>query len=233
MDILHFVVLASITSQCLASYCANKKSCCTGTLEHDLCKVDDHTSSCFCDSKCMIRGDCCSDYKTFCLQGKPEPCIYNLWSSWTTCSSQSKCSIGYKTRERTILQTGNERSNQPCNFADLIESSQCGDRSCHTFKMERVTDLSQYEHDHFHFTNAVYTFERNKQSDCDQFKPSITSICILCEDENTCGENIIKENDTIDILYGRCHGIWRKTTSSFYKRTCSYMLPYREHFSFT
>lgn len=210
--------------------CATKKSCCQGTFQNDLCEVKGDVT-CYCDGKCMFLGDCCSDYRDFCLSGPPVPCSYSPWEQWSRCSTREVCDIGYRTRERRIIQTGNGKSNR-CRYSDLTETKLCGDTLCHNFHMKPITNMIKYKDDHFQFTNAVYQFVSSKTGDCSQFEHRWNSICILCSDEGRCGNKVIKSNDTIDIWQDSCLGNWRKTTTSVSRRTCEYIMPYRKHFSF-
>ena len=70
---------------CLAS-CAKQKSCCPHEFEYSLCSSQTHPK-CYCDRACFVRGDCCSDYKQYCLRSESEPCLYDQWTSWSSCSS--------------------------------------------------------------------------------------------------------------------------------------------------
>lgn len=223
--------LIVILVPCLTALCADRKSCCRGTFEHDLCKSDDGTD-CRCDSQCMMGGDCCSDYREFCLNGPAVPCMYTPWETWSACSTRSYCDIGYRTRKRSILQTGNENSPHQCNYSDLTETIKCGDLFCHKFHINKIENMIEYKNKQFHFTNAVYQFTKTRTGDCNEFEPMSTTVCILCSDEDRCGNKVIKQNDTIDISYNSCFGTWTKITESVYKRTCQYMLPYRRHFAF-
>ena len=217
---------------CQAQLCAEQKSCCSGTFEHDLCvKGDKH--KCYCDSKCLLYGDCCKDYREFCLQGSPEPCIYSTWEPWSRCSSNAQCDVGHKTRKREILQTGNSKSNLPCKISDLSETRRCGDLTCHFYHMSRVPIVGEYRRKHFDFSAAFYQFEASDSGNCEEFKPHVTVACILCDNNEKCGEKVLKENDTLKIWHNTCLGVWRKATDSYYKnKHRCYTFPNRSTYAF-
>lgn len=58
---------------------------------------------CFCDELCVLYGDCCSDYRTVCPAVN---CRTSGWSHWSPCRPEGggPCGVGYRDRQRTILQ---------------------------------------------------------------------------------------------------------------------------------
>ncbi|CAL1537059.1 unnamed protein product [Lymnaea stagnalis] len=79
--------------------CGEAAMCCQG--QNNTCfvfgqRVDrsDDSSRCYCDSNCLIMGDCCMDYHHTC---KSVDCQVGDWEEWTTCDNP----CGYGTRKRT------------------------------------------------------------------------------------------------------------------------------------
>ena len=225
------LVLCACFSPSLTALCKDRKSCCSVNFQHDLCKYEG-SETCYCDDQCLMRGDCCSDFRDFCLDGQPEPCIYSLWESWSSCSTVADCDVGFRTRQRHVLQTGTQKSIVRCEQSELQETEKCGDLHCHNFFIDRISNMEEYKSEHFDYTTAVYQFVRNKMGNCNDFESNDLNVCILCTDESRCGNKMIKEDEELDIWYKQCHGTWRKVTRSFYKKTCYNILPFVKHYSF-
>lgn len=211
------VLLIVLLPLCFAS-CAKKKSCCPAGFVHNLC-YSDTFPRCYCDIACLLHSDCCEDYKSYCLQSQPDPCLYTEWEAWGPCSTTKVCDIGYKTRRRDIKQFGNSKSSRKCNQADLVESTACGDVSCFKYNMSIVYDTHEYIANHFYYSTALYQYKRGS-GNCKAFTPEATFACIMCPNDSKCGDNVLKKNDEINIDYGQCTGTWLKRTKSYFREQC-------------
>jgi hypothetical protein len=202
---------------CLAS-CAKQKSCCPHEFEYSLCSSQTHPK-CYCDRACFVRGDCCSDYKQYCLRSESEPCLYDQWTSWSSCSTSKSCDIGFKTRTRNVQQFGNFNSIDHCSLSALTESKICGDVHCVDIQMRRIRNRQQYAADNFHYSTALYEYNGGK---CTKFEPKWSFACIMCADSSRCGNDVFAVGDTLDVYYqdDKCRGTWEKKTESLYRTQC-------------
>ena len=198
--------------------CAKKRSCCPADFVHDLC-YSHSSSTCYCDNACTLHGDCCDDYTKYCLQSRPEPCIYTEWEAWGACSASNTCDIGFKTRRRSVKQFGNFKSSIKCHKSELVETTKCGDLDCFKYNMSRIYDSSAYLENHYYYSAAMYQFKKGS-GNCDIFQPEATYGCIMCPNDSKCGENVIKKGDEIDINIDNCKGKWAKRTKSYFRTQC-------------
>lgn len=210
--------------------CADRKSCCSSTFTNDMCRQDDEKTSCNCDVACRLRGDCCNDYQEFCLAGAPVDCRYKPWEQWTPCSTAKACDVGFQTRRRGVIYTGNFRSENGCAYSSMSETRRCGDLSCYTYTMNRVHDVSQYVRDHFRFTSAIYAYVGHTSDNCDI--PKSTYICVMCSDDSKCGNSVVSEGEMLEIKNDSCHGTWVKRTSSALDVPCSSATFFAEPYAF-
>lgn len=51
------------------------------------------------------------------------PCVWNEWSSWSTCSDD--CDVGLRTRSRDFSSSPTERCEGPCIEGDWCDLSMC------------------------------------------------------------------------------------------------------------
>ncbi len=126
-----FLILASVLAiysvhTAAATKCSRNSSCCSAMFNHELCHIADEKHPCHCDVACRLHGDCCDDYREFCLAGEPVPCKYDAWQEWGPCSTSEACDVGYQTRRRKIAATGNFRSKSPCQHSAMVETKRCG-----------------------------------------------------------------------------------------------------------
>ncbi|BFZ18560.1 hypothetical protein BsWGS_21599 [Bradybaena similaris] len=84
--------------------CREAEMCCQG--QNNTCFVFGQTLDrsrdsrrCFCDSNCLILGDCCTDYHHTC---KSADCRVAEWGEWTPCDNP--CGFGTRKRQRDITQ---------------------------------------------------------------------------------------------------------------------------------
>lgn len=208
-----------------AHLCADKKSCCSADFTSPLCSAN----NCSCEIGCTVHGTCCKDYTDFCLRSPPEPCIYNEWSAWSSCSTSKECDVGFKTRRRDILQTGNFNAHVPCEYSALEETTQCGDIQCYRYQMERISDVNQFARDNFRYSTTVFKYQNGN---CDQYIPFETRICIMCTDESRCGDDAVKNGDTLEIYSPTCVGKWKKQSDALYRQKCYHLLRFADVFAF-
>ena len=213
------VLFAVLLPLCFAS-CAKKKSCCQAGFVHDLCATDSYPR-CYCDNACLLHGDCCGDYKKYCLQSQPEPCIYTEWGSWGPCSTSHDCDVGFTTRYRDVKQFGNFKTSRKCRQSDLVERKACGDMNCFRYNMSLVYDIAAYFEDinHYYYSTALYQYVKGS-GNCKSFTPRYTFACIMCPDDSKCGDYVLKKKDEIDIDYEQCTGTWVKRTKSHFRTQC-------------
>jgi len=83
--------------------CADKGLCCQG--QNNTCFVfgprldrNQESKRCYCDSNCIIMGDCCTDYHHTCSR---QDCQVGDWQEWTTCDNQ--CGYGARKRTRKVI----------------------------------------------------------------------------------------------------------------------------------
>ncbi|XP_053378491.1 somatomedin-B and thrombospondin type-1 domain-containing protein-like [Mercenaria mercenaria] len=220
-------LFAFILPYSLATLCAERKSCCRNDFPHELCVAKDE-QHCHCDVACQRYGDCCEDYKQFCVQSPPEPCIYKQWEAWGPCSNNGICDIGYQLRSREVLQMGNFKSKTTCNMTDLVESRQCGDPSCYNYRMTKVFNTAQFQRDHFHFSTAKYRYVRGN---CNQFGLG-SYVCVMCPDNSRCGQNVLKTGENVTVHLRKCTGTFLKLTESAYRTQCSTTTPSVQIYAF-
>ncbi|XP_076435187.1 somatomedin-B and thrombospondin type-1 domain-containing protein-like [Babylonia areolata] len=82
--------------------CGEKQLCCPG--QNNTCyafgpRVDrsEDSDRCYCDSNCLIMGDCCMDYAHVC---KAQDCSVDTWGPWSKCSNP--CGFGKRLRYRAV-----------------------------------------------------------------------------------------------------------------------------------
>lgn len=93
--------------------CKEKGLCCQG--QNNTCfvfgpRVDRSETEprCYCDSNCLIMGDCCGDYHLSC---ESKDCEVGDWAEWTTCDNP--CGYGTRKRLRNV-QTYPDNGGQNC-----------------------------------------------------------------------------------------------------------------------
>lgn len=222
---LKLLICGLILPCCFAHFCADKKSCCSADFFSPLCVGD----NCSCEISCTAHGSCCNDFNEFCLRSSPEQCIYSNWNAWSSCSTTNDCDVGFKTRQREVLQTGNFNAQMPCEHSALKETMHCGNRRCYRYAMQQVSDVNQFARDNFKYSTTVFKYQNGN---CHQFVPFETTICIMCTDESKCGDSVVKQGDTLEIFVPVCTGKWKKVSDAFYRRKCQYYLPFADVYAF-
>ena len=210
--------------------CKTKKSCCQYTFDHALCSVTDTEtqSTCRCSDGCYYSsGGCCKDFNSYCQRGKPDPCLYSHWGRWSECSTKKACDIGYRSRTRYIIQTGNFKSSEQCNASDLKEHQKCGSLDCYEYKMKPI-QYSEYSENNTHFETAIFKY---LSGNCDQFKENETNICIMCSDYSKCSDVVIEKGNELTIRLDNCTGKWVKLEHSSNEKTCPYWI-YPQSYAF-
>lgn len=88
----------------LAGGCTKARLCCHGK-DHECGVYEKSTNAtketkCFCDSDCLLNGDCCHDYNGYC---QPVDCVVEKkWQKWNKCSV--RCGLGTRNRTRKVLR---------------------------------------------------------------------------------------------------------------------------------
>lgn len=224
MDQTRFILLITLPIV-FANRCAIKKSCCVADFTSPLC----NNEVCSCDISCRLQGTCCQDYSEFCWRSPPEPCVYSEWEPWSACSTSQDCDIGFQTRQRSVLQTGNFRSHLRCNNSALTESQACGDLDCYRHRIKEIYEANQFARDHFDYWTALYQYQSGQ---CDHVVPHQTTVCIMCTDESRCGEPVIKKGQFIKLYSNSCSGTWKKRSETFYRKPCHFLLRSADIFAF-
>ena len=227
MKILLILSFLACVSICFPM-CSDRKSCCSADFKHDLC-VHKRQTTCRCTVDCNVQGDCCPDYKEFCLRSAPEPCIFGPWNSWSGCSTYRKCDVGYQTRNRDVVQTGNFLSATSCNRSSLIETRQCGDLKCYRYSITRVLDIPQYVRDHSPVSSTIFQYQKGN---CKNFEGINSDICIMCDNQDKCGNKALKKGQLLQISHDKCVGHWQKVSESRFKPSCDSVSPYMKVYAF-
>lgn len=217
------VIFSFLNAFATAQMCQTKKSCCQYTFDHALCTVNDTAtqSVCRCSDGCYYSSvGCCKDFNSFCQRGQPESCVYSNWGRWSECSTKKSCDIGYRSRSRYIVQTGNFKSSEQCKLSDLKEYEKCGNFDCYKYTM-RPIEYSKFREDNSRFETAIYKYI---SGNCDQFLKHETDICIMCSDYSKCSDLVIKKGNEVMIRLDKCTGKWLKLENSYNNRACTHWM---------
>lgn len=197
--------------------CADNHSCCSGISRFDerrLCQVRLGSYSCSCESSCVIRNNCCSDYQSYCNLGVGDSCVYSEWSAWTGCNVQRPgvCQTGVKRRTRGVLHVGNFNGNR-CLDDERHEILRCDD-DCTNHDMVQIMNQPQWiarNATNFLWRGLVEVI-RGNCADQDNM------ICLLCSDPLLCEG--LQRNDVLSLINDRGCVVQTRIFTTPRRRAC-------------
>lgn len=236
MDILllFLVILCTlynITNVQSAEPCNDLQSCCRANgLSQDSSLCYSTKYDCYCDSGCVVTGDCCSDYYTFCKNGEGVDCKYKEWTPWGDCifftrslKASDTCRVGLRTRTRQIDKLGNFNG-LPCQEDETEQKEICNMDSCTHIDIDYMKDIGNYMRENSNFSRAIY---KVIATDCGEFKEGFL-FCIYCPDSNAGCQNLPLNQSLQFRTPGGCKNTWEKITLSVNRQQCRSNLPYKQ-----